>query len=139
MASKRRAGGCCLPSTKIRRLRSRETFGMFPQPNSSSGSVRGVCVCVRVRVCVCARECVFVRVCVCASVCLCECVCASVRVSVCVRASWTIPRSLFKSSAKDLGLENLDSGRFSAWAHSPHRGHVVTQETRRVASLFVFA
>ena len=43
------------------------------------------------------------------------------------------------SSAKDLALENLDFGRFSAWAHSPRRGHIVTYETRRVASLFVFA
>ena len=51
----------------------------------------------------------------------------------------TIPRSLFKSSAKDLALENLDFDRFSALEHSPLRGHVVTQEARRVVPLFVFA
>ena len=40
----------------------------------------------------------------------------------------TIPRSLVKSSAKDLALENLDFDRFSALEHSPLLWHVVTQE-----------
>ena len=50
-----------------------------------------------------------------------------------------IPRSLFKSSAKDFALEKLDFDRFSAWGRGMRRRHVVRQEARQVVPLFVFA
>ena len=54
-ASKHRAGGCCLPSTKIRRLRP------VNRTRRAAREVGGcVCVCVYVFVCVCVCVCVFV-------------------------------------------------------------------------------